>query len=409
MPATGREWENFDGGSQRGRRLHVAGRSDVNGKTERLSHLVLEAAADNAKWHDVLREVMRMCGAIKGIITLRDLTTAQLHFPATAASELSAPLIIGIEPEHVASYFDRYAACDVWTPIERRYYPYVPYFMSDHISLAMLQRSEFWQWLEPQGIMDCLVAEIYRSPRHWVALNLHFDESVLGHQREIVERVQVLLRDLRTGWALSERLIGLDQGNMASREYLETWTTPCMTLDEDLVVTSANSLALREFHAHCRTSGEIAIGAPLPLLRGPLSDALAGLRDAAASSKEASGPTCVASRRAGHSIHVMTVAHGTDILGKCRAQFLLLAKADGTQGVVNGLAPKIWESRGLTPSQAAIVKWIAEGGVVPEFAAKRGIADATAYDHLFAARQKLGGMSARDIYTAHQALLLVER
>lgn len=56
-----------------------------------------------------------------------------------------------------------------------------------------------------------------------------------------------------------------------------------------------------------------------------------------------------------------------------------------------------------------MVKWIAEGGVVPDFAVLNGITKKTAYDHLAAGRQKLGGISARDIYTSHQALLMMER
>lgn len=373
------------------------------------SSLVLKATADNEKWADVLKALIRLCGAIKGVISLRDLKTAQFIFPDEAASNLSAPLIINIEPKFVASYFDRYADCDVWTSIEQRHYPYFPYFMSDHLGLDALKRTEFWGWLEPQGIVDCLVAEVYCSRWHWVALNLHFDASAEHRKGEILTTLATLMPAVRCGWELSERLIGLDQANMASRGYLENWPYPSMILDEDLVITSANRLALQDFPKHMSLSGKIAIGASLAMHPCPLRETLDELRNRPAVPDGPDALLSVASKCDGHILQISTISQGTDVVGKRRAHFLILARSIQSPATAAKHTPRIWETAGLTKMQSAIVKWIAEGGIVPEFATRHEITKKTAYDHLFAARQKLDGISARDIYTTHQALLKIER
>ena len=368
---------------------------------------MLEAAADNAKWADVLEETIRLCGAISGVITLRDLKTAEVLFPDETSSELAAPLIINFAPEFIASYLDRYAALDVWTQIERQYYPFTPYFMSDHLRLASLMKTEFWAWLEPQGIADCLVADVYRSRRHWVALNLLFDPAAESRKSEILATLATLLPSIRTGWEISERLIGLNQAKEASRGYLDNWPYPSMILDEDYVVTSANRLALQEFPKHIGLSEPMAVGAPLSLRPCPLRETLDRLRER----PEAAGSALlsVAGKDDGHTLQISTIAQGTDLIGKRRAHFLVLIKPKQSAMAVTRDTLRIWETKSLTKMQSAIVRWVAEGGVVPEFAVRHQITKKTAYDHLFAARQKLDGISARDIYTSHQALMRIEQ
>ncbi len=377
--------------------------------TNEFSTLVLKAASDASAWRSVLEAAIRATGAVVGIISLRDLATAELQFPDEASTNLAAPLIVGIAPEHVANYFDHYGAIDPWTDIERKHYPHRPYFMSEHLDLMALRQTEFYAgWLQPQGICECLVAEVYRAERHWVALNLLFDDTALQRRDGILQQVESLLLVMRLGWVLSERMLGLRQQQAASLGYLESWPMPCLVLDEDLVVTAANTHGLQDFSRHAPLTAEISIGAPLALGSCPLRDVLEGLR---ANANPASGdgmPVRLASSIAGHLLQVTAFAFGQDLVGKQRIQFFISAREDAATPPAAPRTPRIWETEGLTRMQSQVVKWIAEGGTVPNFAIEFGIASGTAYDHLLAGRQKLGGISARDIYTSHQALLKIE-
>ncbi len=374
------------------------------------SALVLKAILDNTKWRVVLEALMVACGAVVGVISLREFERAGLYFPEEAATELYAPLIVGIPPQHVASYFDHYQALDQWTPIEHAHHPDQPYFMSEHLCLADLQASEFFQgWLRPQGISECLVAEVYRSQRHWVALNLLFDQTAFARRDEIMALVAAMLPAMRTGWEVSERLISSANDRAASLGYLESWPVPCLILDEELVVTSANARGLGELPGHLPLSAPVVVGDALPLRDGPLRDVLEQLRVAPADADGAGALLHMASERPGYTLQISPVSSATDVVGKRRAQFLVLVNADLAPPAVGERTPRIWETKGLTPQQAAVVKWVAEGGFASEFADQHGIAKKTAYDHLAAARQKLGGITASDIYTSHQALLMIEK
>lgn len=369
------------------------------------SALVLNATEDNAAWREVLEAVMAQCGATVGVISLRELRSASFSFPDDASTELAAPLIVGIPPEHVASYFDQYYEIDPWTVIERQYHPHLPYFMSDRLPIAALQKTEFWNWISPQGICECLVAEIYRSSQHWVALNLLFDQSAISRKTEILDKLAFLLPIMKTGWRLSERITGLNYGRAASNGYLENLPGPCLVLDEDLVVSSANTLGLETFSEHAPLLAPVAIAAPLSLGRGPLRDGLHKFREVDAADTGTDGFLHLPSAKDGYRLKISSVAQGEDIIGKRRAQVLILVESHDAPPQQGDDTLWIWETTGLSRMQSAIVKWIAEGGVTPKFAEHQGIAIKTAYHHLAEARRKLNGMSARDIYTTHQSML----
>ncbi len=368
---------------------------------------MLQATADNEKWPDVLGALIEMTGAIKGIITLRNLETAELLLPDVLSSDLAAPLIKGIEPEFVESYLDHYAACDPWTSIERRHHPHTPYFMSDHLSIDDLRQTEFWEWLHPQGIEDAMVAEIYRSHRHWVALNLHFDRSCIGRQNEIIEQIRALLPHLKTGWKLSEELMGVRHGLVAGGGYLENWDVPCLILDEDLIVTTANALGLKELHDHVSPTEQIEVGLPLIPSNQAMLEAFNEFHGDSGKGRgrEFSVPSLVP----GYTISISVVAQTKDIIGKRRGNYFLQVVADRLGATSGRDMAKIWEHPALSKRQTAVIRWVAEGGEIPAFADEHGISPKTAYDHLLAARQKLNGMSARDIYTTHQAYLMHQK
>lgn len=293
-----------------------------------ISALILRAVSGSGQWRQVLEAVMAATGASVGVISLREHDSAGLYFPESAPVELAAPLIVGIPPEHVASYFEHFSAIDPWTGIEHANHPYAPYFMSEHLPLEDLQTSEFYAgWLQPQRISECLVAEVYSSERYWVAINLLFDHVAFSRHQEILARMAVVLPVMRTGWELSERLLGLTTSQVASRGYLESWPYPCVILDQDLVVTSANKLGLSEFPRHLTLSAPLDVGATLELDGGPVSEILDRLRRTTGIAGAVSGVLKAPSECKGYTLEISPVIQETDVLGKRRAHFVVLAKA----------------------------------------------------------------------------------
>ena len=47
--------------------------------------------------------------------------------------------------------------------------------MSAYISKDELQKTPFWKWLEPQGVSDTIVAELWHSDQACAAINLYID------------------------------------------------------------------------------------------------------------------------------------------------------------------------------------------------------------------------------------------
>lgn len=373
-----------------------------------LSNLVLQAAADQTKWAAVLQFMISMCGAVAGIIMVREIEAASLLPPKKLTAEPGAPLFQGLKAEFIASYIDHYAKLDPWSAIERQHHPHTPYFMSDHPSVASLWKKEFGKWIEPQGIEDAIVAEIHRSRCHWVALNLYFDKSARNRKPQILKSLSQMLPALNTGWHIAEEIADLRQRVLAGQGYLEGWPVPCLIFDEKFVITSANKTGLKEFPRHLGSSTALAMGG---LISTDHPSLLKGIEHLIASPRNIDGGLnmiCIKSLVPGYSIHIAIVAQATDVIGRKRTQFVAYVKAACGAPAAGMATTKIWENPMLTARQAAIVHWIAEGGTIPQFARHYQISTKTAYDHLLTARQKLNNISARDIYTTHQAYRMLE-
>ena len=135
-----------------------------------LLNLAFQTIPNVEKWEAVIRKLLAMTGARKGIMSLRSTTSADFVVPSGV---LDSPLIVNFDRSFVQSFVEEYIAHDPWTPIERAHHPHLPYVLSTHIAPAELRRSKFWEWLEPQGIDDTIVAEVGRSKGTWVGLNLY--------------------------------------------------------------------------------------------------------------------------------------------------------------------------------------------------------------------------------------------
>jgi len=369
--------------------------------------LVLEAVADPQRWAGVLQSLIDSTGALAGVIILRDCETAELLLPDKLDEVLSAPLIQGLSPDAVASYIDHYDALDPWTRIEQDRHPTPPYFMSDHLPVDELRQTEFWAWLEPQGISDALVAEVHATARNWVALNLHFGELTPGRKHTILQDLAPLLVRIREGWRLSQELVTLRSAVSASNGYLERWPMPCLSLDNEFTIMAANTHATSTLRDHVSLVRDVTPGAQLDEIAPGLEPAIRQLRDHASADDAPGQHVSLDSAKPGHFIRLTRIAQARNLTGLCESiYFLHIGTSSGPSNRESADRP-IWENPALTKRQRAIVRWVAEGGEVPEFAQTQNIAAGTAYDHLLAARRKLDGLTARDIYAMHQAYLLI--
>ncbi|MEH6444294.1 MAG: hypothetical protein V7784_10375 [Oceanospirillaceae bacterium] len=86
-------------------------------------------------------------GAKKGIITLRDRTSAELVIPKDVESDLSSPLLYGFSDQEIGSYIMHYIQFDPWTKFERLRHPNKPNALSKYVTYNEITATPFWQWV----------------------------------------------------------------------------------------------------------------------------------------------------------------------------------------------------------------------------------------------------------------------
>ncbi|AXS40684.1 helix-turn-helix transcriptional regulator [Breoghania sp. L-A4] len=169
--------------------------------SQRLNAFVFDTIPDVQNWEQVIKEILNLTGAAKGILALRANRDANFRIPARV---LSSPLIVNFDLEYVESFIERYAAIDPWTPIEEAHPPIDPYPLSKYLDLVSLKASEFWEWLAPQGISDTIVVKIGETEGHWVGLNIFFDGTDVAVRDNVMALLEDVLPALRRAWEIGE-------------------------------------------------------------------------------------------------------------------------------------------------------------------------------------------------------------
>ncbi len=75
---------------------------------QQLQDAIYETISDINKWQNALQLFIKVTGATKGIITLRDRQTAELVIPKDVRQELSSPFVNGFSEEEIHSYITHY-------------------------------------------------------------------------------------------------------------------------------------------------------------------------------------------------------------------------------------------------------------------------------------------------------------
>lgn len=170
---------------------------------DQLSDSLVKCVVDTSIWSEALQELCNYTSTRKALISIRDLKTAKIIVPNDVSAGFASPLIYGFSEEEVETYLTKFVDIDVWTPVEQANYPYFPYAMSRYLELRTLKQSEFWDWLEPQNINDCIVCELGRTDQYWAALNLYFDGLETSKANIALERLRSVLPSLRSAWSAS--------------------------------------------------------------------------------------------------------------------------------------------------------------------------------------------------------------
>lgn len=209
-----------------------------------LHGIIYQTITDISKWRDVLIALVDLTGALKGIITLRERSTACLVVPDDIRQELASPLVYGFSEEEVHSYISKYILHDPWTDIENLYHPDEAYSLSQHIDPEALRASLLWEWLEPQMISDSVVFKVGdSSSKYWVALNLYYDRKHSNVKRAIIDAISFYKKDIRSAWQLGQQ-IRLGHLHSDYVEYfLEQEEKPLFLINENRRVLKFNDSA----------------------------------------------------------------------------------------------------------------------------------------------------------------------
>lgn len=168
---------------------------------QRLIDAIFGTITEVENWGAVIKSLLGLTGAAKGILALRANQTADFRVPSRV---LESPLIINFDQCFVESFVAYYVNCDPWTTIEVKHPPVRPYALSEYLPVECLRTLEFWSWLEPQGISDTIVVLIGETEGHWVGMNIFFDASDDAVRDAVFDVLGETLPIMRHAWRIGE-------------------------------------------------------------------------------------------------------------------------------------------------------------------------------------------------------------
>lgn len=152
-------------------------------------------------------------------------------------------MVFGFTAGEIEGYFAGFSEVDPWTPIEAQNHPHRPYAMQDYLPIQSLQKSEFWAWLEPQGIVDCVVVEIGHDQNGWDALTLFLNAEQASNYRQVLKALSDNLPDLSSMWAASRQVTLARDDTFLAAAFIAKMEEPSLALDMDNRVIAMNGAA----------------------------------------------------------------------------------------------------------------------------------------------------------------------
>lgn len=340
-------------------------------------------------WSAVLKQLREYTKSSKALLSLRDLKTAEIIVPNDVLEKRTSPFISGFSETAVASYLTDYVEIDPWTAIERVKHPYYPYAMSQHLSLNSLKRTPFWDWLEPQGIQDCIVCEIGHTDTYWVSLTLycdHADDIKLGIALRALRAVLPLLR---AAWREGRQF----QMLLAAKSALQIVLT---NIEDPAVLVARNGEILVHNDAMrvcCDTwSVDIEPGKRLSL---PTNVALLTEDDASIIPVDRCGT------RPSKLMATATLFQSSEMTdGEPLDTFLIKLTSEASHS--RDRMHEIWDDKSLTPRESELVKIITTGTKFVDAQQRMAVSYPRVMQLWKSARVKLGFQNVNELRLAYQ-------
>jgi DNA-binding CsgD family transcriptional regulator len=348
-------------------------------------------------WQDVLQLFCTLTGAKKGIITLRDRTTAELVIPNDVESDLSSPLLYGFSNEEIGSYIGHYIAYDPWTEFEKLYHPNTPIALSKYVKYDSITGSTFWEWLQPQGISDTVVLDIGASFPNWVAMNLYFDGQDAATKRKIVRYTSKLQETMQEVWSLGQKVRAAQLEPSRLGYFLDQQPDPSILLSPDGKIILANKKAEQLFNAPDSIIGrkEAEIIIQDKKLKKQYNNVMRLIKDVPGAKFHEK----LDLKTGDFSLSLALIEKAEDQIGVDKAARLLTIKR-----LSKSLAC-VWETPGLTKRERQLVEFIANGGRVIDFANSFNLSKSTSHFHWSNVKKKLNVQDRSEIVARHNIYL----
>ncbi|WP_299924537.1 hypothetical protein [uncultured Pelagimonas sp.] len=333
-------------------------------------------------WDAALHSLCEYCGASKALISRRTLRGAQIVIPTTLQNEWQSPLIYGFSRQEVETFLAQFASTDPWNQIEAQNFPFTPYELSRFLPLKKLQETMFWGWLEPQGLVDSIVAVVDQDDTGWTALNLYLDAEQARNSDQIIHRLSEVLSDLKEVWTAGRDVFIARSDYWPIPSIVEHMSDPCIVVDLKHVVSTLNAAAthLTEAGVLQAIPGETLA---LPQQWSPyLPKELTSLAGFSASDEAEKWQPFVA--KDVRLEHLSGESNGYRILFIMRKQDVVKAAPD-------------WEHSNLNEREKLLVRLLAHGGKVKDGAELFGISVRANADIWKSASVKLGGLKKQDL------------
>jgi len=179
---------------------------NINNIESKILRVLNRTLDDIEVWEDALKLLCDETGAKKAIITTRHIQSAEIVVSETIEQLNQSPLLYGLSNEEIESYVNEYHEDDIWTKVENERRPYAPYSLAQHLLIDELKKTRLWEWLEPQGISDTIVSEIFSSQTHWIALNVYYEYTDKKTRRKIFNFLNSFLPDMQRAWRQGQEI-----------------------------------------------------------------------------------------------------------------------------------------------------------------------------------------------------------
>uniref|UniRef100_UPI00192CF03D LuxR C-terminal-related transcriptional regulator n=1 Tax=Thaumasiovibrio occultus TaxID=1891184 RepID=UPI00192CF03D len=369
---------------------------------ETLSSLLLKSSINVSDWGRILAALLDLCGASRGVISLRCRHTASVFVPPVVLKEGQSPLICGLSKEEVNTYLKYYADMDPWVAIERKHHPVVPYLMSEYLPLDELKTLPYWQWLEPQGINDCATLDIGRCDEGWIAVSVLFDGSTEGQRYQVLNTLRQYQHSLSLAWRMRQKARENTMSSVCFEQLINQIAFPAFILSPSNKLINYNHAGER-FLADCDTPLQESDDELVLIDENRRCRAIPIRKYFDATEYNAYRSTPQNLEAGEWCLEYAHLGEGGNLLGVDDLLRLVIVKRK--EDIKNEFLTPIWDFPGLTRRERQLVKVLATGGKVVDFSHQYKVAKSTSHSHWSNVKRKLNVGDRSEIYAQHQVYL----